>query len=209
MKIRPDIISVIPLRLYLTVLSKTFLDITMSLDGYVAGPGISQELPMGLAGHRLHDWLFSKKTETDAALQDETVKSSGAVILGGHTYSTAIQGAWESKSPFTLPAFVLCSKLPDHRAEGFEFVLDGVHKALDRAGRAAAGKNIWVMGGAGLARQFIGHHLLDEIHIHIAPLLLIRGTRLFEDTGGEMVELEAIRTIETPAAIHIVYRILK
>ena len=84
----------------------------MSLDGFIAGPGISEVDPMGKNGQRLHDWLFKNKTETDDVMLKDIMDNSGAVITGSTTYTTAIEDAWEGRSPFTVPAFVICHAVP-------------------------------------------------------------------------------------------------
>ena len=190
-------------------MAKVVMDITMSLDGFIAGPGITQEVPMGIAGHRLHDWLFTRKTELDSELLKEVVENSGAVIVGGHTYTIAIEGAWEKSSPFSVPAFVVCHQLPSFRVEGFTFITDGLPSVMEQAGRTAGAKDIWVMGGADVARQCLYGGWVDEIHIHIAPILLKKGTRLFTENEGALTELEIMRVLDTPGAVHIYYKVRK
>ncbi len=179
----------------------------MSLDGYVAGPNITKEVPMGEGGEQLHDWLFGGQTERDEQVQKETSRTAGAVIVGGGTYNLAIKDAWGGKTPFSVPAFVLVEDMPDFTAEGFTFVLDGIESALTQAREAAGTKNIWVMGGANLAQQYIRAGLLDELQITIAPVLLGKGLRLFEDTGA--AKLEHVSVVQTPAATHLVYKVVK
>jgi len=111
-------------------MGKLILEITMSLDGFVAGPNISQEQPMGKNGHRLHDWLFSAKTAADTKLLNELMETSGAVIIGNQSYVTAINGVWESVSPFSFPALVLCNNVPKIQVKGFEFITEGVMSGL-------------------------------------------------------------------------------
>lgn len=190
-------------------MQKIIVNITMSLDGFIAGPGITEENPMGVNGQRLHDWLFAAKTPVDTAILDELMNSSGAVILGNVTYSTAINGAWEGVTPFKMPAFVLCSEKPNSLVTGFVYITKGIHDALDKAKAVANGKNIWIMGGAYTARQFIKAGLVDELHIHIAPILLNAGTRLFEHIAHQHIPLKKLASTDTPAASHIVYKIMK
>src|SRR6185295_3971503 len=116
-------------------MGKVVLDITTSLDGFIAGSQITQDQPMGVAGHRLHDWLFARKTELDGELLKEVVQNSGAVIVGGRTYTIAIEGAWEKSNPFSMPAFVVCHQVPSFRAEGFTFITDGLASAMEKAGK--------------------------------------------------------------------------
>lgn len=190
-------------------MQKTILDITMSLDGFIAGTNVSEELPLGKNGPRLHDWLFDAKTDRDAEIIKEVVSMTGAVIVGGHTYLTAINGAWGGATPFEVPAFVLVESVPDDPKDGFTFVTDGVESALAQARLAGGDKNVWVMGGANIAQQYIKTGLLDELHIRIAPLLLCEGIRLFEHIGSQLVELRHISAEQTPSATHLKYQVVK
>ncbi len=174
----------------------------MSLDGFTAGPFITQENPMGLNGQLLHKWLFADKQKEDEAVASDMFQNCGAVILGSRTYSTAIDGVWESQSPFPVPALVLSSK-SINVATGFTVVTDGIHTALSQAKSIAKGKDILVMGGANVAQQFLAAGLLDELHIHIAPVLLGSGTRLFEKETDQVMGLTKIKVIETPGATHL------
>ena len=185
---------------------KVILDITMSLDGFIAGTNISPTLPMGKNGIRLHDWLFGSKSELDAKILSETVEKSGAVIVGGSTYHIAIDGAWGGETPFTVPAFVLTKNIPTQGKSGFTFVPDGIERALMLARAAAGEKNVWIMGGANTIQQYVKAGLYDELHLHLAPLLLGNGTRLFEQNGIGIQELEIIETINTVGATHFKFR---
>ncbi len=183
----------------------------MSLDGYIAGPNMNSKFPMGEGGLRLHDWIFGAKTAVDEVLMEEIVESSGAVILGGRTYDTAIDEAWGGVSPFLVPAFVVCSEVPEqaHRVPGFTFVTGGIASAITLARDVACGKDIWVMGGANIAQQFLRAGLFDEMQIHVAPVLFGRGIRLFEQFGNDRIELISTRVIESPGAAHLRYSIVK
>ncbi|MBI3138931.1 MAG: dihydrofolate reductase family protein [Sphingobacteriales bacterium] len=183
-------------------MGKVFLSITMSLDGFVAGQEISQENPMGINGQLLHKWLFAGKQKEDEAIAIDMFKNCGAVILGSRTYTTAIDGVWESQSPFPVPALVLSSR-KINVTKGFTVVSDGIQAALSQAKIIAKEKDILVMGGAGVVQQFLAAGLFDEVHIHIAPILLGKGTRLFEKENNRVVELTKIKVIETPGATHL------
>ena len=171
-------------------MGKVFLSITMSLDGFSAGPQITQENPMGINGQLLHRWLFAQKQKEDEEVATDMFKNCGAVILGSRTYTTAIDGVWESQSPFPVPALILSSK-KINVANGFTVVNDGIQNALSQAKTIAKEKDILVMGGANVAQQFLDADLFDEVHIHIAPILLGSGTRLFENSRS--VELTKIK----------------
>lgn len=192
-------------------MGKVVGEITMSLNGYVAGPDISTEYPLGKGGERLHDWLFSKKTETDAAILNETVDTSGAVIVGARTYLVAIdeEEAWNKKSPFAAPAFVLLREVPTEQIAGFTYVTDGIESALKQAQAAAGDKNVWIMGGANTIQQYLKAGLIDELKIHVASVLFSEGTMLFNDIGPNNIELEKIAVSETPAATHFHFRVIK
>jgi dihydrofolate reductase len=190
-------------------MGKTVVEITMSLDGFVAGPGITEQDPMGKEGPRLHEWLFGAKTDADNALLTELMNNTGAVILGNYTYTTAIKDAWGNTSPFAAPAFVLCKQAPASIIPGFTYVTDGLRSALDKAKAAAGNKDVWIMGGAYTAQQFLQAGLIDELHIHIAPVLLARGTRLFEQIGHSPIGLKKIKTVDTPGAVHVRFQVLK
>jgi len=183
-------------------MGKVFLSITMSLDGFVAGQAITQENPLGLNGQKLHKWLFVDKQKEDEEVLSDTFKNCGAVILGRRTYSTAIDGVWESKSPFPAHAYILSSK-KIKTTDGFSVVNEGIHTALSLAKSKANDKDVLVMGGASVAQQFIESNLLDEVHIHIAPILLGSGTKLFTKESDRIIEFTKIKVIETPSATHL------
>lgn len=183
-------------------MGKVFLETTMSLDGFSAGPDISSKHPMGVNGLRLHDWVFGAKTEENERLMAESHHQAGAVILGRHTYDVAIDEAWGGATPFHVPAFIVSGSVPPDLKEGFTMA-DGIESALSKAKAAAGDKDVWVMGGARVIQQFIKAGLYDELHIHIAPVLLGTGLRLFDHIGNEHIELIKTRTVDTPGALHI------
>ena len=183
-------------------MGKVFLSITMSLDGFTAGRIITQENPMGINGQLLHKWIFANKQKEDEEVAADMFKNCGAVILGSRTYITAIDGVWESQSPFPVPALVLSSKKMKV-TKGFTVINDGIQTALSQAKSIAKEKDVLVMGGASVAQQFLEADLLDEAHIHIAPILLGSGTRLFEKENNRIVEFTKIKVIETPGATHL------
>lgn len=188
---------------------KVIVDITMSLDGFITGANVSTKLPLGEGGLRLHDWIFGAKTDADAQLLDDLMQSVGAVIIGAHIYRTAIDDAWEGVNPFSAPTFILAHQTPSHIVEGFTVITDGIESALSQAKAVAGDKHVWIMGGANVIQQYIKANLIDELHIHIAPVLFGEGTRLFDHIGGQHIELERLWTKETPAATHLKFRILK
>lgn len=190
-------------------MTKVIVSITMSVDGFVAGRDISVENPLGIGGHRLHHWLFHEKTAADSQILHTLMTNTGAVILGNHTYRTAIDDAWSGVSPFQSPAYVLCYRLPASRANGFTFVTGGIEEALVQAKAAAGLKQVWIMGGANVVQQYLKAGLVDELHLHLTPVLLNQGTRLFAFLGNNHIELEARPPILTKGALHTTFDIVK
>jgi dihydrofolate reductase len=192
-----------------------FVDISMSLDGFIAGPNDDVD--------PLHEWLYGLKgfrephgmeggtTDPDSEVIDEAMKRSGAVILGRRMYDLA--EGWGDNPPFHKPVFVLT-----HRAreplikEGgttFTFVTDGAASALAQARAVADDRDISIAGGASTVQQYLGAGSVDEMQIHIVPILLGSGIRLFEGIGPEQVKLETTRVIESPAVTHLRFRVLR
>lgn len=191
-------------------MGQVIVDISTSLDGFITGTNVSSEHPLGEGGERLHDWFFSAKTPADEAIMGEVAASSGAVILGRNMYDTAIDTGWGGVSPFEVPAFVLTSRpAPEKVVEGFTFVTKAsIEDVLAQAQTVAGDKHVWVIGGANVIQQYLKAGLVDELRLHIPPVLFGSGTRLFEDTDTRM-ELERISQSETPAATHLRYRVVK
>lgn len=182
---------------------KVILEASMSLDGFSAGPNVNPRQPLGENGEQLHDWMFSSKTDADSKIVQAVVENSGAVIVGGRTYHDAIDGAWGGVTPFEVPAFVLTNRVPKEGKPGFTFVTEGIERALLQARAAAGDKNVWVMGGANTIQQFISARLFDELNVHIAPILLGSGTRLFDGLQSGKIDLENSEVIRTPGAVHL------
>jgi dihydrofolate reductase len=188
-------------------MSTVFAEITMSLDGYVAGEGITIQQPMGYGGIRLHEWILGKKTLADKKLVEEYMNESGAFIVGNRTYATAIPDAWGNQSPFPCPAFVVCHQKPSRSIEGFIYCTGPIEETLTEARRIANSKKVCIMGGASIIQQYLQAGLVEELNIHIAPLLLCQGVRLFDNIGRTFIGLEQVRVVETPAAIHVKYSV--
>lgn len=181
----------------------------MSLDGFIAGPRVGVEQPMGEGGPRLHQWLFSApKSEVDAQVEREMSATTGAVVLGKRTFDVGI-GAW-GDTPYPVPCFVLTHKPLEDRVEKsgtFTFIND-VKVAFQRATAAAGEKDVRLMG-ADVAQQFLRAGFIDEIRIQLAPVLLGDGRRLFEHLGAEHIELERIAVKESPHVTHLRFRVMK
>lgn len=186
-----------------------FIAMAISVDGYVARPDISSERPFGTGGEQVYDWQFAKRTDDDIAVLDELMARCGAVIAGRRTYALAIDGAWGGANPFPTPVFVLASKVPDAVADGFQFVTSGPEEALNKAKAAARDKDVWIMGGATVAQWYLHAGLVDELHLHVAPLLLGEGIRLWEHVATKPVELRHAGLTQTPGATHLRYQVVK
>jgi len=192
--------------------SKVIFDISMSLDGFVTASGVRPEEPLGDGGRRLHEWVFGDD-ERNRALLAEAVNFVGAVIAGRRTYdlSVASWGADGPAGPARVPVFVVTRAEPEEAPEGsaYNFVTNGIESALEKAKAAAGDKDVAVMGGAEIGQQFIRAGLVDEISIHLVPVLLGSGTRMFERLGGEHIQLETAEVIETPEATHLRFRVAR
>jgi dihydrofolate reductase len=186
-------------------------DISMSLDGYMTAADRTPEEPMGRDGLRLVDWAIGDD-ERGRKLLDDAVGQLGASIAGRTTYDTSLPW-WGPDGPSgsaRRPVFVVTHKAPDESPEGgvYEFVTDGIEAALERAQAAAGEGAVVVMGGADLGRQYIAAGLVDEIQIHLVPVLFGGGTRMFDGSLDEHIDLEPVEVIETPVAIHQRFRVV-
>jgi dihydrofolate reductase len=187
------------------------LDMSMSLDGFVAGPNVARERPMGDRGERLHDWMSATRTDGEPRVFDEAAfGTTGSVVMGRRTFEVG-EGPWEDDT-FHVPCFVITHEPRETLAKGraaFTFVTDGVGRALEQATAAAGDGNVTVMGGAGVAQQFLKAGLLDELRLHLVPVLLGDGIRLFDRHGSGQVELEPPEVIEAPGVTHLRYRLVR
>jgi dihydrofolate reductase len=213
-------------------MSKLRLSITMSLDGYVAGPDQSTENPLGVRGMELHEWFFPLKAfremhggdggeiNASSAVVEERRKNIGATIMGRNMFGGGPgpwgddpwQGWWGDNPPYHHSVFVLTRHAREPLAmkggTTFHFVTDGIESALAQAKQAAAGQDIWLAGGASVANQYLAARLVDEIDISIAPAVLGDGARLFGDMGGADLRLEQVRAVDAPGVTHIKYRVI-
>ena len=190
-------------------MTKVVLSFSVSLDGFVAGPDVGIDQPMGRGGERLHDWLFKSPSEIDAEKAREISQRVGAAIVGRRTFDVGI-GPWED-TPYPVPSFVLTheKRQPLAMKSGtFTFVTDGIESALSRARVAAGDKDIVVMG-ADAARQYVAAGLADEIIIQLAPVLMGKGTRLLDQFEGRQIELTQVSAVQSPSVTHLTYRLAK
>jgi dihydrofolate reductase len=193
-------------------MTRVIFDISMSLDGFVTASNVRPEEPMGDGGQRLHEWAFGED-ERNRELLEEAVNFVGAVIAGRRTYELSVPwwGADGPAGPARVPVFVVTHAEPEDAPEGgvYTFVTDGIASALEQAKAAAGEKAVAVMGGADIGQQFIRAGLVDEISIHLVPLLFGSGTRMFENLGGVHIQLETTSVIETPEATHLRFRVVE
>lgn len=185
------------------------LEMSMSLDGFIAGPHVDVERPMGEGGERLHDWMFAGKTERETdAFQREKFKAAGAVVTGRRTYDLG-EGPWGDDPPFHLPVFVLThgarDKITKRGGTTYAFVTNGIESGLRQARAVAGGKDVVVLGGASIAQQYLGAGLLDELRIHLVPILLGAGTRLFDQSSVRPIELDKTGVVDTPGVTHLTF----
>jgi dihydrofolate reductase len=193
-------------------MTKVTFDMSMSLDGFIRAPDPTADEPLGVGGEQLHQWAFGED-EGDRRVLAEGGQGTGAVIAGRGTYDDSIRfwGADGPTGPARLPVFVVTHQPPVDSPEGgvYRFVTDGIETALKDAQEAAADKNVTVMGGADLGSQFLAAGLVDELSIHLVPVVFGRGTRLFQDLTGEHMRLEPLSAIQTPNATHLRFRIVR
>ena len=193
-------------------MSKVVCEISMSLDGFITGPNVRVGNGMGDGGDRLHDWMFGAKTTTDAKFVDDKYASTGAVVMGKRMFDVGFE-PWGDPPPFGMPVFVVTHEerdpLPMQGGTTYTVVTDGIEAALELARAAADDKNVGVWGGANIIRQYLKAGLLDEMQIQLIPILLGNGIRLFEGLDPEGIELRRTGSIETPAATHFRFEVVK
>lgn len=198
-------------------MSMVYAEQSMSLDGFTSGPNVRVGNGMGDNGDRLHDWIFdpktNTKTKTSEKILDEFRASTGAVIIGKRMFDVGFE-PWGDPPPFDgMPVFIVTHErrapLPMQGGTTYTFVTDGIEAALERARAAAADKNVGIWGGANIIRQYLKAGLLDEMQIHLIPILLGDGTRLFADLDPKGIELRKISAVETPGATHFRFAVVK
>lgn len=188
-------------------MARVISDMSMSLDGFVTGPNDSRENPFGDGADGLHDWLFDNPTDADKALLQEAVDGTGAVVMGRKSFDKCVE-MWGENGPLDgLPCFVVTHNQPvESHASCYTFVTDGVAGALKQA-TAAAGDKAVGLHGATVMQQALPLGLVDEIIVHVVPILIGGGTRLF-DALDSAITLERTDAIVTPRATHLRYRVV-
>jgi dihydrofolate reductase len=214
-------------------MGKLYAEISVSLDGYVAGPNISPENPLGEGGEGLHEWATNLaswreghgksggSTGPDDEVMQESVARGGAVIMGKNMFGPgqgapsddgSWQGWWGDDPPFHKQVFVLThtKREPLQLSDTtFTFVNDGPESALEQARAAAGDDEVQIAGGASAIQQYLRAGEVDELFLHVAPILLGDGVRLFDNLDGADVKLEPVEVIESPVVAHLRYRVSK
>ena len=182
------------------------IDMSMSLDGYIAAPNDNPEQGLGEDGMRLHNWAFDDPSVFEQVFGN-LVEETGAVIMGRRSYDNSIE-AWGGKGPLgDVPCLVVTHRPFETPTPVFTVVTEGIESALAQAREAAGEKRIGLMG-ANLDQQFLAAGLVDEIRIHLIDVLLGGGRRLF-DVLPERVELEQTGVSQTDGVTHLEYRVVR
>lgn len=215
-------------------MTKLKFNITITLDGYVAGPNQSVEHPLGEGAEHLHDWALETRAFHEmhgneggekSGINDDVVREMfanvGATIMGRNMFGGGPgpwpeepwNGWWGDNPPYHMPVFVLTNhpREPLEMLGGttFTFVTDGIESALKQAREAAGGRDVLIAGGANVVQQYLAAGLIDEIDLHVVPLIIGAGARLFDNLNGTDIKLEPIRSIEAPGVTHLKYRVVK
>ena len=204
-------------------MGKVVAGLSMSLDGFIAGPNDGLQSPLGEGGERLFAWYSGGDTEyrlpgtemvfkvspQSAELLREAHSKMGAFVTGRRTFD--ITNGWGGRPPLGVPTFVVTHTVPQewvYEGSPFTFVTDGVASAVEQAKAAAGGKDVAV-GAASIAQQCIRAGLLDQIHVDLVPVLLGGGVRLFDHLGAGPIELESTRVIEGAGVTHLTFRVVR
>jgi dihydrofolate reductase len=207
-------------------------NISMSLDGFIAGPNPSEEDPIGEGG-QLHEWVIKLaawrkphghqggEVNESTPVVEESLENVGATVMGRNMFGGGEgpwgdepwNGWWGEDPPFHHPVFVLThharEPLEMQGGTSFTFVTDGIESALEQAKQAAGGKDVSLAGGADVAQQYLAAGLIDEMQISVVPVLLGGGTRLLDNLARANVKLEPIRVVDAPDVTHLKYRVVK
>ena len=203
-------------------MGKVVADITMSLDGFVTGPGDGPGRGLGERGECLHNWVMGRPwhyqdegprfapLDADRKVLEEALGSVGAGIIGRRMFD--VTGGWGGDPPGGKNAryFVLTHSVPEQWVSPdspFSFVTDGIESALTQAHAVAGDKDITIGGGANVIQQYLAARLVNELRLHVAPVLLGAGKRLFDHLGNRAIELERTGIIESPYATHLFFTV--
>jgi dihydrofolate reductase len=199
-----------------------FVDMGVSLDGFIAGPNGRPGNPLGDGGPRIHEWLFSLfsfrrhlgldggEVNADDAIVRKTLDRIGANVMGRRMFDEGEVG-WPEEAPFHGPVFVLTHhpRAPWMRPGGTTFTFLGgtIEDAVQKAHQAAGGRDVRISGGAQVVQQALRAGLVDELTLHVAPILLGNGVRLFDGLGTSDLKLEPAGVATSPAVTHLTYRV--
>lgn len=184
------------------------VDISMSIDGFITGPDLDAYPGLGQGGEILHAWVH-KDPESRRLLDDALFATAGAVITSRMIYEGT--GGWGDDGLYRMPVFVLTHHAHDIVVKGdttFTFVTEGIARAIAKARAAAGDKNVHIMGGASVIQQALEAGLVDSLHLHVAPIVLGAGTRLFDHLSAA-IPLERTEVVASEFATHLKFRILK
>lgn len=199
-------------------MTEVIAQLTISLDGYLAGPESGREHPLGIGGERQHQWVFGLRSwrrqqgleggsggPVDDQLS-EWIDRLGAVVMGHGMFITG-EDPWGDTPPFHVPVYVVThhprESVPKNGGTTYTFVTEGLDHALALAREAAGPKDVSLAGGADLVQQFIRADLLDELWLHIAPVFLGDGRRLFDNVTDKLTEWHKTQVLDSPGATHI------
>jgi len=205
-------------------MSKIFFSVGISLDGFLAGPNAGPKNPMGDGGTTIHMWLYNLarfrkelnigeggETGRDNDMIGETIERTGASIMGKRMFNEG-EPSWPEDAPFHTPVFVLTHQRRDpwERKGGttFYFINDGLQSALDKARKSAGRKDIRIAGGANVIQQFLNAGLVDEFTIHVAPIMLGEGVRLFENLVKYKFSVDTLDAIPSRLVTHLRYKVI-
>lgn len=200
-------------------MSKVIADISMSLDGYVTAPGVDLEHGLGVGGEAIHAWVLEEpRSPVDEEVLARSFDLTGAVVMGRrlydivdgpHGWSDDVGYGHDQNQSIAPPCFVVTHEPPDRvrLVSRFRFVTDGVAAAVDQARAAAGDRAVFVMGGASVIDQCLAAGLVDELRIHLSPLLLGGGTRLFDHVGPTTLVQREVT--ESPRATHLTYEVVR
>ena len=184
-------------------MASVLLDMAMSLDGFVSGPNGED--------HGLHDYFFSPAGPTVEVIE-EGFRMTGTIIMGRHSYEAGVAQGGFADDPYQVPTFVLTHHVPQEipkGAESFVFVTDGIESALEQARAVTGDRHVVIGGGANVAQQYLRAGLVDEIQIHLIPVLLGTGIRLFDCLDTKAIRLESTRVIDGSGVTHLRFLVVK
>lgn len=211
-------------------MSQVTCQISMSLDGFVAGPDQSPDEPLGVGGMRLHEWVFALESwneqhgrtgggsNADNDVIEDATRNVGAYVMGRKMFGGGDglwnpdwKGWWGDKPPFHAPVFVLThhprEPLQMEGGTTFTFVTEGIEAALDAARAAAGEQDVAIAGGASAIQQYLATGAIDLLHLHIVPIVLGAGERLLENVGD--LRFEPVDVVASPVVTHVKYRVLR